>query len=493
MRRFLGHPLFGLITGAGVIRLLGVFARGIQYDDAFSILLAGTTFDEIIAGTAADTMPPLYYFILHLWQIFGSSIAFLRLPGIIFSLGIIFLAYHVVEKAAGRQAAIWTAAILAVNPLQYYHAQDIRMYSLATFLIMVWIWAAMELFLEKDLQKFPVWKWCVLCLSGAGALYSHALAGFGLLSPYVFFLLKRDWKHLWGMIAAGVVSLSLYIPWLTLVPGQIAKVQRAFWTPVPGVVEVFQSIIMVFGDIPAPPIAMGISLFSAVLIAVICGISLVRNRNENGSLLMFFLMAVIPPACLFILSYIMRPMFVPRAFLSAYVGLAACLGVVSSRSRIIEKCLIGGLISICALATLPSSIQYNEFPRSPFLAASTYLESAVRQGDVILHDNKLSFFPSKVYSPRLNSQFLMDIPGSANDTLAAQTMRSLDIKAYEDVGTAIRGYDRVFFIVFQQTIDEFTALGEVHPVLEELDELADKPVEHKFGDLLVFEYSMGTY
>jgi uncharacterized membrane protein len=489
LRRLAVHPLAGILTGAAVIRLLGIATRGIQYDDAFSILLAGRSTGEIITGTAADTMPPLYYFILHFWEKLGTSIAFLRLPGIIFSLGIIYVTYRIVEKTANRQAAIWAAAILAVSPLQYYHAQDIRMYSLATLLILGWDWGALELSRAGSFREVVWWKWVLLVLCGAGALYSHALAGFGLLVPYAYLLLKKNWKQLSVMGAAGVLALGLYLPWLLLVPGQIAKVQHAFWTPVPGVVEIFQSIIMAFGDIPAPPLVLGFVLFAAICVTIMCGINLVKNRKQNGELLFFGIMMLVPPACLFALSYAMRPMFVPRAFLSAYVGLAALLGVILSRSRPVDRYLVGGLIAACAICTLPVSITYNRFPRSPFQAAGQYLEQNIGKGDVVLHDNKLSYFPSRVYSPVLNSRFLADQAGSANDTLAKKSMEALDISADSDVQTAVKGYKRVYFVVFNQAVDEYAAAGG-HPVISSLTKLAGEPVKHTFGDLQVLEFSL---
>lgn len=488
LRRQAAHPLAGILTGAAVIRLLGVATRGIQYDDAFSTLLASRPLADIVSGTAADTMPPLYYFILHFWEKLGTSIAFLRLPGILFSLGIIYVIYRMVEKAANREAATWSAAILAVAPLQFYHAQDIRMYSLATLLILGWDWAALEFSHEKNARDLAWWKWLLMVMCGAGALYSHALAGFGLLVPYAFFILQREWKNLGWMSLAGIISLGLYVPWLVMVPGQIAKVQHAFWTPLPGAVEVFQAMIMAFGDIPSPPLVLGFVLFAALCITVLCAVSLIRNHRENHGLLFFGLMILVPPVCLFILSYVMRPMFVPRAFLSAYAGLAAGLGFVLSRSRPAEKILIGGLIATCAICTLPVSISYDRFPRSPFEAAGRYLEAAAGTNDVILNDNKLSYFPMKVYAPTLNSRFLADVPGSTNDTLAAKTIEALDFTAYTDAGTAIQGYEHVFFVVFAQTIDEYAAAGG-HPVIKELTAWAGESAKHEFGDLIVLEFS----
>jgi hypothetical protein len=200
-------------------------------------------------------------------------------------------------------------------------------------------------------------------------------------------------------------------------------------------------------------------------------------------------MVLVPPACLFALSYAMRPMFVPRAFLSAYVGLAAVLGVILSHSRTVERYLVGGLIAACAICTLPVSITYDGFPRSPFEAAGRYLEQTVGKSDIVLHDNKLSYFPSRVYTPGLNSRFLADQPGSANDTLAAKSMEALDISADTDVSAVIKGHSRVYFVVFTQAMDEY-ALAGGHPVISSLTKLAGEPIRHTFGDLQVLEFPL---
>lgn len=482
------HSLFGILTGAVIIRLIGIATRGIQYDDAFSILLAGRKVGEIIQGTAADTMPPLYYLILHFWQYLGTSIAFQRLPGIIFSLGIIIIVYDIVCKLESKTAAAWTAVILAVSPLQFYHAQDLRMYSLATFFILGWDWGALQFIQAGNPAKMPVWKWVVMVISGAGALYSHALAGFGLLVPFVYLLTKKDWMRLKFLFGAGFLTGFLFLPWLVYIPGQFVKVQQAFWTPVPGVVEVLQSIVMILGDIPVPSLVLGLVLFCSMSVAVLCVFVFYRNRKNLKSIMFFALMAMIPPVILLLLSYAMRPMFVPRGFLSAYVGVSACIGIAVARARRVEKMLIGGFVLLVALCTLPNQITFNEFPRSPFYQASEYLRTEVKDRDVVLHDNKLSFFPFEVYAPDLNSQFLADLPGSANDTLALQTQKALNLYPYTDLTAAIQGSNRIFYVVFLQTITEYEKAGG-HPIIQKLDALAGQPVMHTFGDLNVLEYS----
>ncbi len=97
-----------------VLRLLFLQSRGIQYDDAFSSLLAGRSFSEIIQGTAADTMPPLFYFLLHLWLQLGQELWWLRLLAVVFSLGCVAFLYLLVRALAGEKAGLWAAFLAGI-------------------------------------------------------------------------------------------------------------------------------------------------------------------------------------------------------------------------------------------------------------------------------------------------------------------------------------------------------------------------------------------
>jgi hypothetical protein len=245
---------------------------------------------------------------------------------------------------------------------------------------------------------------------------------------------------------------------------------------------------MVLGDIPVPAWILGVILFCSLNVLIIGILVYWRTRWKNKSVLFIFLMAIIPPLLLLILSYTMRPVFVSRAFLSAYVGVGGLIGIAASRGKGFEKALIACFITLAAVCTLPYQISFNEFPRSQFLQASTYLQNETNGSDIVLHDNKLSFFPFEVYAPDLNSRFLADLPDSSNDTLADQTQAALGLYALSELPMAINDSNRLFFVVFRQTIAEYANAGG-HPVIKKLDVIYGKPVSRQFGDLFVFEYS----
>ncbi len=93
-----------------------------------------------------------------------------------------------------------------------------------------------------------------MVISGALAMYSHNLAIFVLVVPDLFLLARREWRLLGRLIAAQALIGLLALPWLGLLPGQIAKIQQAFWTPRPGVIEIIQALIMFCATLPLPGI-----------------------------------------------------------------------------------------------------------------------------------------------------------------------------------------------------------------------------------------------
>lgn len=480
--------LLAILLVAAILRCIALDWRGIQYDDAFSYFLAARPLDEIVRGTAADTMPPLYYFLLHFWMQISNAVWFLRLLSVLLTLVSVYLLFALVSKLAGVKAGLWAAVFAAVSPLQIYHAQDIRMYALlevcqlgyAFALIMAW---------ERRQDRSNAWGWWAgVILFGAGAMYTHNLAVFGLAAPNFYLLFKRDWKRQAQLIAAQAAIALLALPWLLMVPGQIDKVQRAFWTPRPGLVEVVQAILMWFVNLPLSGIWLMIGAVLSIQIFVLVLLELWRGRKSKPASGYLLALAFIPPLLLFIASYIVRPVFVPRGFLVSSMGFYGLAGLVAARRGGIGK-WIGGSIVLAAAVTLPFFYSYAEFPRSPFREATQALQQLARPGEVIVHDNKLSYFPSHMYDPGLAQSFLPDDPGSPNDTFAPASQQAMQIIPAADLQSAVGNADVVYYVVFAKAIEEFRAASmEGHPSLLWLADRYRKTSETAFNDLLVIRY-----
>lgn len=477
--------ILGLAIG---LRLVGINSREIQYDDAFSFFLARQKLGEIIQGTAADTMPPLYYFLLHFWQQWSDELGFLRLLSIILSILGWAIAVDLSRRMFGEQTAVVAGFLLAFSPLQIYHSQDVRMYSLLMTGQLAYYWFFYQIFEENRTQtRF----WVGLVISGIVAIYSHALAGFGLLFGNLFLVWKKRWKDLIRLIRAQLWIGAGYLPWIIYLPGQIAKVQRAFWTPKPGLVEVFQSIILFHANLPLRGILFPIvAVLSAQTFFIVLW-EMWKFRRSETSLDLIGILLLGLPFVLFLISYLFQPVFVTRAFiLSATVYcVAAARILVLKWKRGIGPFILCGFI-LTAMLSLPSFYTFNEFPRSPFRRAVQFLNLPQNREVFVLHDNKLSYFPMRFYDESRQAAFLADEPGSPNDTLALETQRAIGIYPVENWQSAVAQKEHLFFVVFTKAIREYESAGQAHPILTELS-LKFKPTSVTiFNDLEIHEFKI---
>ena len=478
-------PLVAILGLGLLLRLIALRTRGIWYDDAFSILLSRREVTRIVAGTAADTMPPLYYFLLHAWMGLGTGIPTLRLLNVLLSLGIIALTYRATfSLLENRRAALWAALFAAVSPFHIYHAQELRMYGLLCANLLLYLYFFIRIYLRLDRQGW--FSWIGLTVAGALAMYSHNLALFSLLGADFLLLLKRRWRLLGRLLLAHALSFLLAAPWLVMVPGQVAKIQRAFWTPRPGLLELVQTLIVFHTNLPVPRWMLPISLAGAMLFPTFVVYELVRRRWRHLGVQLLAVFSLLPPALTFAASYLMRPLFVPRGIILSSLTYYMLGGhVVSDQHRRWTHAVLALIFVIPALLALPSHYTFDEFPRSRFEQAAAFLRAHVHPGDVVLHDNKLSYFPMHCYAPELPQVFLPDEPGSHNDTLARASQDAMAVWPVKDLQTGTEGAPRLWFVFFTRAVEEYAAMETPHPVLAELRQEWRQMNQATFGDLEV--------
>lgn len=486
------HPL-ALALGLGlVLRLIAAQSRSLQYDDTFSFFLAQRSLPEILSGTAADTMPPLYYILLHFWMLVSQEAWYIRLLSVVLNLTSIALFYHAAKRWLGESAAGWAALLAAISPLMIYHGQDVRMYALLVACLAGYLLFFTRIWHAEGRERRADWLGLVLC--AAAAMYTHNVAVFALGVPDLFLLLRRDWKRLFRLILAQTAAVVLALPWLVLIPGQIAKVQKAWTLPQPGIAEVIQAAVMFVAALPLPVPLLAVALLITLQIVVMVVMELRRLWSETEirpGVLFFAILLLMPPALLFAASYVMQPIFVPRTFLISTLGLDALAGLVIARTwgRNVGKVIAAGFV-LAALLTLPSFYTFSNFPRSPYKAMTGYLETQAGPGVRILHETKLSYFPARYYAPDLAQVFLADPEGSPNDTFEPGSQQAMQIFPQPGLEQAVKGADTVYFVTFTQTFREYQEMGLAEPPnLAWLNEHYSLAGKQTFNDLEIYRYT----
>lgn len=142
-----------LIFGAAIIRFISL-NQSLWLDEATTALVSkmplGDIFTKFLPG---DFHPPFYYILMKGWvSIFGSSEIFLRIPSVIFGLGLVYFIYLITKKLFGKKASFISSLLAATSGLLIYYSQEARMYMLAALLVAL----AFYYFIEKKWVIFSI-------------------------------------------------------------------------------------------------------------------------------------------------------------------------------------------------------------------------------------------------------------------------------------------------------------------------------------------------
>ncbi|HTO03032.1 MAG TPA: glycosyltransferase family 39 protein, partial [Opitutus sp.] len=172
------------------------------------------------AVKVADTSPPLYYLLLHVWgRLWGTSDVALRMFSIICSLACVPLIVAVGREMESEKNG-WIAAVLfAMAPVGVYYSSEGRMYSLLWLCVLLATYAAVKLY-----RGAAGWRWQALWVgAGVAGMLVHYYFVFPFFALGVFLLGRngsdRRWRLVLRMAAVGV----LVLPWYLQLPESLSQ------------------------------------------------------------------------------------------------------------------------------------------------------------------------------------------------------------------------------------------------------------------------------
>lgn len=205
----LGAILLALLAFG--LRVQGLSVQPLWGDEGYSFYAATLPLGEMLAATAVDIHPPLYYALLRGWLAIAGpgaeSARFLSVLSGTLLVPLMALFVRQVAPPPGRnRTGLLAAAITAFAPLAIYYSQEVRMYSLVTLLGL-----GSTYFLARVLAGDKKAVGPYLAVSAA-ALYTMYYAAFILIFQAVYLLTggKKRLARLSLPIGAGI----LYLPWI---------------------------------------------------------------------------------------------------------------------------------------------------------------------------------------------------------------------------------------------------------------------------------------
>ena len=321
---------------------------------------------------------PLFYLLMRGVAAIGQSEYVLRFPAVFFGVLLIPVVDRIGRRVGGVTVGRLAALLVAINPFSIWYSQDARMYTMASFFVLV----AMDGFMRAIDGRG--WRRSIV---GAGAAYfTHYVTLFVVYIQLVWWLprFRRQlpaFRRWFGSHWLAVLPLA---PWLALYFSQPVRGLAITWIPAPSLLAPLLTLWnFTSGDIDTwTPIVVGIALIIAG-VAVIGALQPLRWR----SLLIGWL--ILPLISSYLLSFRV-PTYVDRYFAFSQFALIVMLaiGLTSMPNKLVAIAAgvaIGGLMLVNTLRLHTDPIFVKEDWRSAAAIVNRQIQSGDRLG---IEDNE---------------------------------------------------------------------------------------------------------
>jgi len=355
----------GLTLVAAGLRFATLGVQAYHHDEIVtaSRVLRGDFFHAMEAVGFSESAPPLYYALAWVWtQLTGTGEFGLRSLSALAGVATVPVAYLLGAELRGRRAGIAAAALVAVNPMLLWYAQEARGYALLVLLT-----TAAALFFVRALhtsgRRRDLTLWGVF---SALALATHYFAIFPIAFEAVWLLWRRRRAALSGLWIVGLAGLAL----APLVIHQ-ASLGHAEWIGGRSLGHRLWEVGVTFfvgetGDIIARPetlLPAVVPLLAALAALVLLGLRGDREERQAGGLMLAVagatiaapvLLALLAPGKDYVLARNLIPALAP---LLAAVAIGATLRAARRSGMVIVSVLVAYSLGFSIWASSSSTMQ----------------------------------------------------------------------------------------------------------------------------------------
>ena len=386
--------LLALILLGTILRIYGLGAKSIWYDEAVSI--ANAEKDLTFFIDSSFCYKPVYFMLLKIWMsLFGAGKIIARLLSVIFGVISIFLIYRIAKMLFNQKIGLISAFILAISCFHIYHAQQIRQHSLFTLLTLLSFFFFLKIITKPASSHFIFNTLINILILGT---HPYGLCVIFLQNLFFFFKIKdRASKRKWYLTQLAVLCCGLWI----FIPHKTLIIDKAWWVIKPGfgsLIETFETFSFGgpgygIGDFKMVPEFIGIAKYLLFIFSVffILGSISYKNRTtklSNSSSLnyrLFFLVSwlFVPIGLAFLGSIIYRPVYLIKHLIIAspayYILIAR--GIYQFKRLWMQ---IPILVIISFLTVFPLRIIYGNDFHPHWEGVADYLRESIQEGDVVI-------------------------------------------------------------------------------------------------------------
>lgn len=301
------------------------FGTDVWYDEIFSLEFAKLPYGDIVAATAADVHPPFYYWYLKTIQGLCHFLCPMMHPFIAAKIAsmlpilLIFIyALTMVRRRYGMTVAGSFLFLVITMPQLSNYFVEIRMYSLALFMITAFFLHTMEIIYEHHLKDY-----IFIFIYGILTAYTQYYACIAIvvlyLSLLVYEVIQKNQKGRNACLACIGLSVLAYIPWLPSFFGQITAVNQNYWIQPLSFRSIFGCFKYVFLPVSGDGKINYVIAVSMIAVYILLFFFFIKKKTEKEKVFLVFVAALVPVMVAlsgFLFSALGRPIFVYRYLIS---------------------------------------------------------------------------------------------------------------------------------------------------------------------------------
>lgn len=375
-----------------VLRLINL-NQSLWLDEAIGAMVVKNIgyLDILTKFSIADNHPPFYYLLLKFWtNIFGYSEISLRMPSVLFGIGIIYLVYKITKNK-------FTAILLATSPFLIYYSQEARMYMMAAFFATFAVYA----FLNK---RFVLFSIAISILAFTDYVPIFLLPIFIIYSIYK----KQDvTKTILAYIPLGVIGL-FWLPFFLkqMEGGRQLLLTFPDWKMVAGGAT-FQQLANLWSKFTLGRISLYNKWLYVFMVAVfsIPFIYSLLGSFKNKKNLIIWMWLIIPTSLCFIFSF-WTPAFIYFRFVFVIPAFYILLNL---KNKYVFYVLV--FVNIVGYSIYLFDEKQH---RENWKGAVSYVENQVNSDEIVIFENSEPFAPYQWYEkiPHLSHGAIPRIPAT---------------------------------------------------------------------------------
>lgn len=370
---------------AFALRVYRLGDKNIWWDEGLAIWAVRNGFVPLTLWTASDVHPPLYFWLLKPWvMLMGEGEFAARFLSVIWGMLTVALIYPLAKRLIDRQVAVLATILLATARFHVWWSQEMRMYILAAFLVLL----SLYLFTRLDGRDRKT-SWLFYLLATTAALYTLYLAALVILIENLIVLTtkrSRSFLPKWALSQAAI--LLLFAPWLYLALPRVhtwSVVSNPF-----GLGKFFRLYLLVLPLGISTHIERYTLLALAFLAISTAGLILLFRSKRQATGLLLFLSLVLPPLAIYSISLPRGFFYTPQVearylllFAPAFYLLPACsIAFIRRRSSVAAI-----LVLVFVLASFGWALREHykgRYLRDEFQTAVQVISAHARPDDAVV-------------------------------------------------------------------------------------------------------------